>query len=284
MTEAVQSITTDDLNISDKVIRFAPVHKTTDWLTVTGASLALLMIIGTAVYGQHNANFFNLPSILIVFGGTFAVTMISFSREDMHGFMQTVKRTILRHDIVPRAFAQMLLDISTRARKRGALALSKLGPQVDQYQDVALATQMLADNTSLETINRTFTQVIDARALEGHTAVNILRRAAEVAPGMGLIGTLVGLVHMLAQLNDPTTIGPAMAIALLTTFYGAVLGNVILAPLAAKAERTLSDDLMRLDMVREMAASIVRKENPRTLEVALNTLLPPHQRLHYFDV
>lgn len=270
--------------VPDKAVRYAPVRKTTDWLTVSGAVLALLMIVGTAVYGQHNANFFNLPSILIVFGGTFAVTMISFSQEDLHGFVQTVKRTILRHDIVPRAFAQMLLDLSARARKRGLLSLSKLGPQIDAYQDVALAAQMLADNSSQESVHRTFTQVIDARALEGHTAVNILRRAAEVAPGMGLIGTLVGLVHMLAQLNDPTTIGPAMAIALLTTFYGAVLGNVILAPLAAKAERTLADDLMRLDMVREMATSIIRKENPRTLEVTLNTLLPPHQRLHSFDV
>ncbi|MES2729274.1 MAG: MotA/TolQ/ExbB proton channel family protein [Pseudomonadota bacterium] len=283
MTDTAPSANPAAVN-ADKTVRFATVHKTTDWLTVIGAVMALIMIVGTALYGQQNANFFNWPAFLIVFGGTFAVTMISFSTEDLHGFVQTVKRTIQRHDVVPRIFAQMLLDISGRARKSGALALTKLGPKLDDYQDVALATQMLADNISIEVIQRTFTQVIDARALEGNTAVNILRRAAEVAPGMGLIGTLLGLVHMLAQLSDPSTIGPAMAIALLTTFYGAVLGNVILAPLAAKAERTLADDLMRLDMVREMAVSIARKENPRTLEIALNTLLPPHQRLHYFDV
>jgi chemotaxis protein MotA len=100
---------------------------------------------------------------------------------------------------------------------------------------------------------------------------------------MGLIGTLVGLVQMLSRLDEPSTIGPSMAVALLTTFYGAVLANLVFSPLASKLERNSREEAL-VDQIYLMGAlSIGRQENPRRLEMLLNSLLPPDQRIKYFD-
>ncbi|HLF58773.1 MAG TPA: MotA/TolQ/ExbB proton channel family protein, partial [Alphaproteobacteria bacterium] len=119
-----------------------------------------------------------------------------------------------------------------------------------------------------------------ARHIKG---ASVLRKGAEVAPAMGLIGTLVGLVQMLGRLDDPGTIGPAMAVALLTTFYGAVLANVVLAPLASKLERNSREELLVKHIFLMAASSIARQENPRRLEMLLNSVLPPSKRVQFFD-
>ena len=100
---------------------------------------------------------------------------------------------------------------------------------------------------------------------------------------MGLIGTLIGLVQMLGQLDDPSTIGPSMAVALLTTFYGAVLSNMLFSPLAAKLERNSDEEVLLNTIYLTGVTSIGRKENPRRLEMLVNTLLPPAQRVQFFD-
>ena len=110
-----------------------------------------------------------------------------------------------------------------------------------------------------------------------------MRKAAEVAPAMGLIGTLVGLVQMLGRLDDPTSIGPAMAVALLTTLYGAILANMLFAPLATKLERNATEEALVNQIYLTGLNSILRQENPRRLELQLNTLLPPAQRLRVFN-
>ena len=100
---------------------------------------------------------------------------------------------------------------------------------------------------------------------------------------MGLIGTLIGLVQMLGNLKDPSTIGPAMAVALLTTFYGAVLANMVFLPLASKLERNSVEEMLIYNLYTMGATSIGRQENPRRLEMLLNSVLPPAKRVQYFD-
>jgi chemotaxis protein MotA len=114
-------------------------------------------------------------------------------------------------------------------------------------------------------------------------STSVLRKMAEFAPAMGLIGTLIGLVQMLSSLSDPSTIGPAMAIALLTTFYGALLANFVFLPLAAKLERNSQEEVLVNNVYLMGAASIGRQENPRRLEMLLNSVLPPSKRVRYFD-
>ena len=105
----------------------------------------------------------------------------------------------------------------------------------------------------------------------------------DIAPAMGMIGTLIGLVQMLQNMSDPSSIGPAMAVALLTTFYGALLGTAVLAPMAAKLERNSNEEAMLRSLIMVAMSSIARQDNPRRLELLLNTELPPEDRIQYFD-
>ena len=141
----------------------------------------------------------------------------------------------------------------------------------------------MVDGLPAEEVERILTQDNQATFERHLRSAGVLRRAGEVAPAMGLIGTLIGLVQMLGNLDDPSSIGPAMAVALLTTFYGAVLANMVFTPLATKLERNAQVESVVRQIYTIGAASISRQENPRRLEMMLNTILAPRQRVTYFD-
>lgn len=143
--------------------------------------------------------------------------------------------------------------------------------------------QMVVDGYQPADIQRFLTQEIEALIERHKRSASIALRASEIAPAMGLIGTLVGLVQMLANLESPETIGPAMAVALLTTFYGAIMGNVILAPLAVKLEKNSKDEALIKTLISISALSMATQQNPRQLEMLLNAELPPSQRINYFN-
>jgi chemotaxis protein MotA len=163
------------------------------------------------------------------------------------------------------------------------LALSSLEPELRRDPIVARAAVLVTDGYSGDDVERVLTQELDSLVERHRRSASILRRAAEIAPAMGLIGTLVGLVQMLAELDNPANIGPAMAVALLTTFYGAIMANVILMPLAAKLERNSNDEALIKTLVMLAMGSIARQENPRRLEMLLNSELPPDEQIKYFD-
>src|SRR5690606_27847125 len=123
------------------------------------------------------------------------------------------------------------------------------------------AVKLAVDGIKPEEIEHLLKQDINSALTRQEHAVRLLRRASEIAPAMGLIGTLVGLVQMLGKLEDPTTIGPSMALALLTTFYGAILGTVILAPLATKLEKRADDDMLQKVIAMAATMSMARQEN-----------------------
>ncbi|WP_439815540.1 motility protein A [Zavarzinia sp. CC-PAN008] len=242
-----------------------------------------LVLIGIAVaLGGSPAAFLDLPSALIVLGGTLAVTTISFSLGDMRQALRSVGGAISggRPDV--QGLGLRLLKLAEQARKDGTLTLQ---PVIRQVSDpfLARALGLLVDNTQDVEIERTLRLEVGGAAQRRARSIAVLRRAAEVSPAMGLIGTLVGLVQMLGRLEDPAVIGPAMAIALLTTFYGAVLSTMVASPLAGKLERNGVEDTLAAQMVTIAALSMARQENPRRLEMSLNALLPPDRRLRYFN-
>ena len=142
---------------------------------------------------------------------------------------------------------------------------------------------MVVDGSKSDEIERVMTRKVNAMAVRHAKAAGVLRKAADVSPAMGLIGTLVGLVQMLGQLDDPSTIGPSMAVALLTTFYGAVLSNMVFSPLASKLERNSDEEMLLNNIYVTGVTSIGRQENPRRLEMLVNTLLSPADRVQHFD-
>lgn len=267
----------------DIVIRITPPTRKPDFATILGIILSLGLIAGAISMGSGNAEFINVPSIMIVILGTITATSIAFSVEEMRRAGKVIGHSVLRKSWNPQTMARQLLDISVLARKKGLLALSSVSTELERDKTLSRAVELVTDGYSSEDIDRVLSQEMDSLVERHRRSANILRRGGEIAPAMGLIGTLVGLVQMLADLDNPEAIGPAMAVALLTSFYGAILGMVILNPLAAKLERNSNDETLVRTLILIAMTSIARQENPRRLEMLLNSELPPDMRVRYFD-
>lgn len=239
------------------------------------------LLAAALVLGGNASAFMDARAILIVLGGTVAVTMISFSPAEVLSAFGETWRALAAPRPDRRGAAGRLLKIADRARRDGMLGIEKLLPQLKRDPFLMRALAMLVDGIEPGEVER---MLEDERAATAHrraASAEVLRRAGDIAPAMGLIGTLVGLVQMLGALDDPAAIGPGMAVALLTTFYGAVLGTMILSPLAAKLERMSEDERGLLALYAAGAAAIGRKDHPRHLEHSLNALLPPGERVTY---
>ncbi|OUS18831.1 flagellar motor protein MotA [Rhodospirillales bacterium 47_12_T64] len=256
---------------------------TFDYATLAGVAGAFLIIIVAMVLGGSPGSFFNLPAVLIVIGGTFLVTTISFTWDEVTRAQKTMLRAALYHAETPGNAALQILFLADQARRNSILSLQKHLVDIQHSGFLHRATEMLVDGITPEQLEVVLEQQVVATQTRHQRSANILRRAGEVAPAMGLIGTLVGLVQMLSNLENPSTIGPSMAVALLTTFYGAILSNMVFHPLAAKLERISQTEAIVNQIYTIGVCSVSRHENPRRLEIMLNTILSPDQRVNYFD-
>lgn len=253
-----------------------------DPATLIGLAAAIAVILMAMLSGGDLRAFLDPPSLLIVLGGTLAVTTASFSLGDVIAAWRDAAGVMVLKTQDPRTTARQVLLLAD-ATRRTPDTLPGLLPELRNQTFLHSSMAAVAEGMPPDEVERMLVGEIEAAGASRGKSASVLRRASEVAPAMGLIGTLVGLVQMLGGLNDPSTIGPAMALALLTTFYGAVLGNVVLAPLAAKLERTAEEDALIKTLYTIGAVSIARQENPRRLEMLLNAVLPPGKRIQFFD-
>ena len=264
-------------------VQLAPNQGAIDFATLLGLLAALALIGGAIFFGGSWIAFLDLRAILLVVAGTFAVTAVSYSVREIVQAQPIMLRTLFHSGQLPNEAAMRMLQLSERARRRGILQLQSELYALRAEPFLHRAMTMLVDGITVEEIERNLTFETHAMMQRHVRSTGILRRASEVAPAMGLIGTLIGLVQMLGSLNSPERIGPAMAVALLTTFYGALLANVVFLPLASKLERNSATELLINQIYILGALSMGRQENPRRLELVLNTILPASQRVKYFD-
>jgi len=253
-----------------------------DLATVVGIVGAFTLIIVAVVLGGTPTAFIDLPAICIVIGGTFGVVTACFSAGDVWAAIKAMRTTVMHRGRNPSEVAVLLLQLSQIARSKGILALQDYTKTQTGDGLLRQGLSMVVDGSNGDEVERIMTQEVQAAALRDSRSVGVVRKAAEISPAMGLIGTLVGLVQMLGNLEDPTTIGPSMAVALLTTFYGAILANMVFTPLASKLERNSAEDMIVNHLYVLASASIGRQENPRRLEMLLNTVLPPAHRVDHF--
>lgn len=254
-----------------------------DMATIIGLIGGFGLITAAIVMGGTPESFINPPAVLIVLGGTLSVTTMCFSLSEMAHTGRVVMKTIFHGTRDPSDAAIQVLRIAEMARRQGVLSLQNIHDSLDEEPFLHKGVGMVVDGTPGEEVEAILRRDISATVQRHIKSTGVLRKAAEFAPAMGLIGTLIGLVQMLSNLDDPSTIGPAMAVALLTTFYGAVLANMVFMPLAAKLERNSSEETLINNIYLMGAASIGRQENPRRLEMLLNSVLPPSNRVRYFD-
>ena len=267
---------------SSRVGKLPPTERTFDAALLLGLLFAFGMVAAALVIGGSITSFYNTPALLIVLFGTLAVTTISFSIREVVAAAVEVLITLFPRAHVAQIACQRILHLASISRDNGVLALESILPQLHGELFLQRALGLAVDGSEQAQVDRVLTREIQAIIQRRERIVGVLRRAAEVAPAMGLIGTLVGLIQLLAHLDDPSKIGPAMAVALLTTFYGAVMAYMIFAPIASKLERNTADEVLVCEIYRAGALSISRQENPRTLETYLNTKLPPSKRLNIF--
>lgn len=254
-----------------------------DFATILGLVFAFGLIIAAIAMGSSNANFFNVPSLMIVLFGTMAATAVSYSLEELRYAGHLIFFSSMQKKWNVTTLSSNLVSLAVVAKKKGVLALSHYDKELNKVPFLDRSFQMVIDGFPSDDIEFLLTQEREAELERHKRSISVTRRASEVAPAMGLIGTLVGLVQMLADLENPDTIGPAMAVALLTTFYGAILGTIVMAPLAVKLEKRSHDEALVKNLIRIAAVAVSRQDNPRKLEMLLNSELPPAKRIRYFD-
>lgn len=255
-----------------------------DLATLIGLVGAAATVSVALWLGGTPESFVNVPSILIVFGGTLFITMVSFRLKEIAAVPRVTASTFARPSRTPDDVARAVLSIAEQARKHNLLGLEgQMSRLSGQMPFLSKGLAMVMDGLPLNTVHELMERDMLESQRRSHQTAAVLRRAGEVAPAMGLIGTLIGLIQMLGRLSDPAAIGPAMAVALLTTFYGALLAGMVFNPLAAKLQRNAAEE----DLVNRLYAmgvlSIAKQENPRQLELELNSALPPAMRIKYFD-
>lgn len=246
-----------------------------DFATIAGIVIAFGVIVGAIVVGGDAGVFMNVPSILIVVGGTLGATIIRISFGDFFASFKIGLKAIMHSSPSPQELIQESVQLATVARKEGILALEN---QTISDPFLEKGISLCIDGHPPETVERVLSKEI-ALAIERHDkGVAMWKSIGDYAPAMGMIGTLVGLVQMLANMDDPKAIGPAMAVALLTTLYGAIIANAFALPLAEKLKAVSEQERMTQDLILEAISSIQAGVNPRVMEQILLTFLPSSQR------
>jgi len=246
--------------------------------------VGVIVVLAVAIMvGGTPLAFIDFPAIAIVIGGTTMVTLMSFPIEEFLRAPVTIARAMSpRPPDSSNAVARAGLRFAEEARRDNIMMLEGRLAQLSHRRVLHNGVAQLIDGARPEAVEQTLRREMAAAQDHSEAAEGVLRRAAEVAPAMGLIGTLIGLVQMLGQLDDPTGIGPAMAVALLTTLYGALLAHAVLTPMAEKLGRRAAKEAVNQELELLVVLAVAERTNPRKLQAALNSLLPAHERVEYF--
>jgi len=246
-----------------------------DLATLVGLVSALAVILGAILMGGGAAAFVNLPGLMIVVGGTLAATLIKHPlQHTMLAFRVAIKAFVNSTD-TPEKLIEQIVELAATARKEGLLGLEQVEVKNPFLQR---GIQLVVDGHKPEFIREVLRKEIEL-AVERHTeGEKIFLGIGEGAPAMGMIGTLIGLVQMMANMDDPKKIGPAMAVALLTTLYGAVIANAIALPIAAKLAHRSREEMINKSLILEGISSILEGVNPRVMEDMLKNYLPHSRR------
>ncbi|MEW5722034.1 MAG: MotA/TolQ/ExbB proton channel family protein [Thermodesulfobacteriota bacterium] len=246
-----------------------------DIATIIGIISGLGLILASILINAPIKAFFDLPSVFIVFGGTIAATLNSFPLGSVINALKTSFKIFFGHRIDYIATMQEMLKIAQLARKNGPVALEKYKTE-DKILQKGL--MLAADGTRGRVLREILELERDTTEERHQESQTILEKMGDLAPAWGMIGTLIGLVIMLLNLSDPSSIGPSMAVALLTTFYGAFWANFYLLPAANKLEQRTKREVVNINLVIETLVSITEAENPRLLQERLLVFLPPRER------
>lgn len=248
-----------------------------DIATIIGVLSGILLVLTSIMTAGSVAWFVSVSSAMIVVGGTVAATLISYPLSDVMSVIGVLKKAFLHKAPHPRDTIRQLVRFAELARREGILFLER---EVQNVEDPFLGQgiQLAADGTEPE-LMRTIMETEISYLQERHeVGRGILTSMGTYAPAFGMIGTLIGLVIMLTNMSDPSMIGPGMAVAIITTFYGALIANLICLPLAGKLKSRSKEEVMLKELMLEGILAIQSGDNPRIVEQKLISFVPPKIR------
>ncbi len=249
-----------------------------DIATVAGiiagvVAMCLAIITGGANFGL----FVNIPSMMIVIGGTIAAVLVNYPLTDVLAVIKTARNAFLHQANPPTKTINVLVGFATVARKEGILALESRSQEAgDEFLERGI--QLAVDGTSPELIKDIMTTELAFMEDRHRLGQGVFTSMGTYAPAFGMIGTLIGLILMLATLEDPSTIGAGMSTALITTFYGAVMANIFFLPMAGKLKVRTKMEMLSKEVIIEGVLSIQSGDNPRVVEQKLKAFLSPALR------
>ena len=248
-----------------------------DLATIIGFVVSFGLIGAALLQGGDPLIFVDIPSMLIVFGGTLGATLTHYPLGTVLKVGIIIRKTLVSQTPLPAAIIDQFMDYANRARREGILALESIVNNIDDAY-LRKGLQLTVDGLEPDSIQNIMETEIGNTEGRHETGIELLSALAAYAPALGMIGTVIGLVQMLKTMDDPSTIGPAMAVALITTFYGAILANLVFLPLVGKLKHRSKEEILIMEMQMEGVLGISRGENPRILMEKLSSFQPPKER------
>ena len=246
-----------------------------DLATLIGLIGAFGIVTASIVLGGSAGTFVNTPSLLVVLGGTVLVTMMKFSLGQFLGAASIAIKAFLHKPSNPEELIQESVELAKAARQGGLLALEDREIP-DEFMKTGLG--LLIDGHPAETVRAMLQKDLNQTLKRHADGQDIFKAIGDVGPAMGMIGTLIGLVQMLANMDDPKQIGPAMAVALLTTLYGAILANMFALPIADKLAVRSREETTSKSLIIDALLAIQGGQNPRIIASMLEAYLPRSKR------
>ncbi|MBU2621884.1 MAG: MotA/TolQ/ExbB proton channel family protein [Proteobacteria bacterium] len=248
-----------------------------DIATVAGIISAFGLVLVAIFMGGGLAMFVDVPSMMIVGGGTLGATMVNYPLKDILGVFKVVKNAFFTSNIPSKELIKMFVNFAKKSRKEGILVLdSEVKNIKEDFLKKALG--LAIDGIEPKEISNILETEIDFIKSRHSLGAEIFTTMGSFGPAMGMIGTLIGLVQMLQSMDDPSKIGPSMAVALITTFYGTLLANIICLPIAGKLRTRSKEEMLSKEMIIQGIISLSNGENHRILEQKLKAFVPINQQ------
>jgi len=239
--------------------------------------IGILAAVGFVLYGIKNdvGRFIDMPSIAIVLGGTISTLFIRYPIKMIASLFPVVMKTLFVKIEDPDDMIKRIISLSVEAKKNGILGLEKIKIENPFLKK---GVQLAIDGVEPELIDAVLNIDISSTTQRHDTARGMLIAGGDAAPAFGMIGTLIGLVLMLANMDDPKGIGPAMAVALITTFYGSLMANIFFLPLADKLQYFHDQEMLIKKLILNGILSIANGDHPAVVQEKLGSFLNPEGR------
>lgn len=249
-----------------------------DIASVVGLLLAIGLIVGSMLLGSAPmAAFVDIPSVMVVIGGATAAALISFPLGSMLKSPKIAMKVLFNKPESRLDLIKQIVTLAETARRDGLLALEPKIPEI-KHPLVRNGIQMAVDGTTAELVEEVLRTEVESMVTRHREGKGIMDQLARFAPAYGMIGTLMGLIMMLQDMSDPSGIGAGMAVALITTLYGAIAANVVFSPFAEKLGLMNRQEIIAMEIAIRGVMAIQSGESPRAIDQKLQTFLPADQR------